>query len=262
MEKDKINPELRKDIALKMDKVKDNPGFYDERKKVVDTSLIALGDIYSFWIEHPELRRAYLTHNLKEDTIRKQARDGIRAITDGWYFLLDKGRERDFVETFDLFDLERLNAIVYREQHSVRKFKPGERFRKGSVQINARGYHPPDAKDVVPKLSRLFREVKEVFRVDPLEAAIYAHLGIASIQPFDDGNKRCARLVQNRILFDAGLPPSIIPAGEGRFYLDLFCRSARPYEDKDVEGQREFFDYNASKVNNALDEILEDLKVK
>jgi len=258
----KIDPEIREDIRLKMEKLKDNPKFYDSRKKTVNNSLIALGDVHSFWIEHPELRRQYLTHNLSEETVKKKAKRGIRAIIDGWYFLLNKGRERDFIDTFDLCDLEKLNSIVYRHGPRVDDVKPGQRFRKGHVTLNAEGYNPPNPDEIVPELKQLFRELRRTYHDDPLEAAIHAHLGIAAIQPFDDGNKRCARLVQNRLLFEDGLPPSIIPAGEGRDYLILLCRTLRAYGNKDIDGQRDFYNFNASKVNSALDEILDDLEFK
>jgi len=258
----KIDPEIREDIRLKMGKIRDNPKFYDSRRKAVNNSLIALGDVYSFWIEHPELRRQYLTYNLSEETIKKKAKRGIRAIIDGWYFLLNKGRERDFVDTFDLYDLEKLNSIVYRQGPRVDDVKPGRRFRKGHVTLNAEGYNPPNPDEIVPELKQLFRELRRTYHDDPLETAIHAHLGIAAIQPFDDGNKRCARLVQNRILFEDELPPSIIPAGEGRDYLILLCRTLKAYGNKDIDGQRDFYNFNASKVNSALDEILDDLQVR
>ena len=74
-----------------------------------------------------------------------------------------------------------------------------------------------------------------------------------------DGNKRSARLVQDRILFDVGMPPAMITAGEGKFYHDLLVRTLPSYYDGNREGQRQFYDYCASKVNNGLDDILGDL---
>ena len=88
-----------------------------------------------------------------------------------------------------------------------------------------------------------------------------AHIGIVGIQPFMDGNKRTARLIQNRILHSVDLPPAVIPAGEGKFYFDLLRRVLPFYQDGDMIGQKQFYDYCASKVNNSLDEILGDLEV-
>jgi hypothetical protein len=79
-------------------------------------------------------------------------------------------------------------------------------------------------------------------------------------QPFDHANKRTARLIQNRLLDNADLPPAVISAGEGRYYLNLLMDSAIPYSEGNMEGQRNFYNYVASKVNSGLDEILEDLE--
>jgi Fic family protein len=258
----RIGLELRRHIGLKMKEIRDHPDLYEARKKIVDDALYNLGDVYSFWIEHPELREAYLTHRKQPETMKKEAREGIRCITDGWYFLLDRGREGDFVDIFTAHDLERLNSIVYRYKHRVDKPKPGEQFRKSRVTLNAKGYMPPEPKEVPKLVSSALKRIKRTFYEDALEAGIQAHLELGAIQPFIDGNKRCARLVQNRILLDGGLPPSVIPAGEGRFYLDLFTKTLPAYAAKDVDGQREFYDYCASKVNNALDDILDDLQIK
>lgn len=260
-----INQKLREEIQLKMDKIAGNPDLYSSRKKVIDDSLLNLGDVYSFWIEHPELREDYLIGNKSEKTIAKMAEIGIRAVRDGWYFLLKRGREEDFVDVFGLYDLERLNSLVDRSKKPVKKPKVGERFRKPSfdnAKLDIPGYTVPSAEKVQRRIKKLLGDVRDAYFKDPLEAGIMAHLGIAATQPFDDGNKRCARLVQNRILLDGSLPPSIIPAGESVFYRDLFKEAFPAFEKGEVEGQKQFYDYCASKVNNALDDILNDLQIK
>ena len=75
-----------------------------------------------------------------------------------------------------------------------------------------------------------------------------------------DGNKRCAQLVQDRILHDLDLPPANIPAGEGVFYRKLLGKTLPDYRDENPEGQKVFYDYCASKVNSGLDEMLGDLE--
>ena len=134
---------------------------------------------------------------------------------------------------------------------------PGE-FRKFDVTLNIPCYTPSSWERVPEKIDKLFSEIKEMYSVNPLESAILSHLGIASIQPFSDANKRCARLIQDRILNDENLPPAVIPAGEGKFYFDLLKRTL-PTLGEDKNGQKQFYDYCASKINNGLDKILGDL---
>ncbi len=265
MTKEYIAPELKKEIQIKMDKIEGNPNFYEERKKIIEDKLYKLGDVHSFWIEYPELREDYLLHNKKEKTIEKMAKLGIRSIKDGWYFLMDRGRRSDFVDVFDSYSLERLNVLVDRDKKRIKKPKPGKGFRQpgrfDNVKLNIPGYTVPNAKKVPKKISGLLENVKDMYKENPLESGILAHLGIASIQPFNDGNKRCARLVRNRILEDAGYPPAIIPTGESVFYRSLFEQAFPAFEKQDIDGMREFFNYDASKVNNALDEIINDLNI-
>jgi Fic family protein len=93
----------------------------------------------------------------------------------------------------------------------------------------------------------------------PIEAAIYTHLHLAGIQPFIDGNKRTARLLQDRILFSYELPPAVIPAGEREVYIDLLEQALVGVRNNAVKPQRPFYDYIGGKVNSVLDEILGDL---
>ena len=134
-------------------------------------------------------------------------------------------------------------------------------FRLKDVTLNFPDYTPPSWENVPGLTREAIQKVKQDYVDNPLESAIYAHLALALIQPFREGNKRTARLIQDRLLWDACLPPVIIPAGEGRFYLDLLERTSVPYREGNDGGQGQFYDYIASKVNNGLDDILNDLDV-
>ncbi len=60
-----------------------------------------------------------------------------------------------------------------------------------------------------------------------LVIAAYLHAKLVSIHPFADGNGRCARLLMNRTLMMAGLPPLTIAETDRLAYfgaLDAFCR--------------------------------------
>lgn len=247
-----INPHLREEIELKLGKIARHPKYYLERKKLVLTDLTFIGDVYSFWIENPELRKALLLEKRQPQTLRKEARKGIANIHNGWYYLSQIGYSHDFVEKLSPEILKRLNKLINPGGET-----PGE-FRKFDVTLNIPFYTPPSWERVPEKIEQLFSEIKEMYHVNPLESAILAHLGVAAIQPFSDANKRCARLIQDTILNNENLPPAVIPAGEGKFYFDLLKRTL-PTIDENNDGQKQFYDYCASKVNNGLDEILGDL---
>lgn len=251
-----ILPELTQEIELKRQEIERNPSAYNKRAALVKDSLRAMGDIYSFWIENPELREQFLIARKKPETLKKMAYKGTQAIHNGWYYLNNKGKFGEFVQELDPSILKSTNALINGFDRTL-----GE-FRKNDVTLNIKNYEPPKYEDVSRKVNDSLNNIKRLNDESPLLAAIYAHLSLALIQPFDSANKRTARLIQDRILLDAQLPPAIIPAGESRFYLELLCNTAQSYANGNMLGQKQFYDYIASKVNNGLDEILGDLDTK
>jgi Fic family protein len=248
-----INEHILEEIGMKLEKLADDPRYYDRRKNLVVQSLRSIGDVYSFWIENPGLRKALLLEKSNEKKIRKMARKGIQDVNNGWYYLTEIGKSRKFVDYLDANILKKLNGLVNPNMDMPRD------FRKKDVTLNIRGYTPCSWEKVPNKVDEAIKTIKELYTENPIISAITAHLSLTAIQPFMDGNKRCARLVQDRILFDMGMPPAIITAGEGKFYHELLVKTVPAYHDGDKDGQGQFYDYCASKINNGLDEILGDL---
>jgi len=252
-----ITQNIAQEIKDKLEKLSQQKGYDKARHRAVTEDLRTIGDVYSFWIENPDLRKSLLRGRNSKQTIRKQAARGIRAIKNGWYYLNDVCK-RDCVGSLDISLLEKLNGLI--EPRKGGRVRLSTLFRSGDVTLNILGYTPPSPERIAEKLKALIGQVREMYTQEPLEAAIMAHLGIACIQPFPEGNKRCARLVQDKILWDAGMPPAVIQAGEGTYYFGLLSQTAPAYRDEKTEGMREFFDYCASKVNNGLDTMLNDLQ--
>lgn len=248
-----INPKIADEINLKMDKLAGDPRYYNQRKSLVVHDIRTIGDVYSFWIENPELRKTLLQEKSKEKSLRKIAKKGIQDVNNGWYYLSTIGKTGKFIDYFDEKVLKKLNGLVYTDGEKPRD------FRKKDVTLSILGFTPCSWEKVPQKTNEALSNIKELYEKSPLECAITTHLELAAIQPFIDGNKRCARLVQDRILHDIGMPPAIITAGEGKFYHDLLVRTLPAYGDNNKEGQRQFYDYCASKINNGLDKILGDL---
>ena len=59
------------------------------------------------------------------------------------------------------------------------------------------------------KIPAMMTELAAVLKASAptVDTALAAHLGVASIHPFQDGNGRAARLVMNMVLMRAGYPP-------------------------------------------------------
>ena len=255
-----ISENIREEINLKLDKVKRHPEYYDEKVSLVKQSLRSLGDVYSFWIEHPELRKDLLLENKKKETIIKLARKGIQSVHNAWYYLTENHKHGDFVDDLNHDVLKHVNGLVNGGGKDDGNYRSNEgRMVADNVTLNIPGFTPIDADKIQGEINHIIAQVRGKYGKDKLESAIYAHLALAMTQPFRDGNKRTARLIQDRILHDAELPPAVVTAGEGKFYLDLIKRTAPAYQEGDEAGQRQFYDYCASKVNNGLDEILGDI---
>lgn len=109
-------------------------------------------------------------------------------------------------------DLKYLNLMVLEGTEVRDEVVPGE-FRKHVVEVN--DYRSPSAAyndELVGRLCTWMNEPRwtEVLGsqyVLPIIKAIAAHLYIAWIHPFGDGNGRTARLVEFDILSRAGVPP-------------------------------------------------------
>ncbi len=115
----------------------------------------------------------------------------------------------------DLFDRISIGKII--DIHTLLTDKLGihKNFRKRIVRITGTKYLPPDnefvIREAMEKLADLINEKENIF-----EKAFLMILLISYIQPFEDGNKRTARLSGNAILMNGNTCPlsyrSINPA--------------------------------------------------
>ena len=249
-----ISPSLDREIEQKREKIQGNPDFYLVRAQRIKADLRNICDIYSFWLENPGLRKKIL-QGREERTpaeLRQEARQGIKQIKFAWAYLNSIGKTGNFIAEIS-------PRIILRVGGLVEPFKNKEGFRTGRVSLGL-NYTPPNPLRVSQYVQEFCDSVAK--RTDSsVEIAAYTHLTLAGIQPFNDGNKRTARLMQDRILEDFGLPPATIPAGEREVYIDLLEQALIGARDEKPNKQRAFFDYVGGKVNAALDEILADLRV-
>ncbi len=104
--------------------------------------------------------------------------------------------------------------------------------------------------------------------IHPVERAVLYHLHIARVQPFNDGNKRVGRLVQNALLEHEGYGATIIPVSERDTYMKGIVDAVKGYREREAEGEMfdawriplvaskgelDFLNYLAQKVSDTLD---------
>jgi len=255
-----IDSRLRNEIAEKLKKIESHPSVYEIKKNFIIKDLKTIGDIYSYWIENPELRRAHLLDHKSPETVKKQAMKGIQSVHNAWNYLNNPKLIEDFIHKIaenDFKILKSANALIMGDPANK-----GVGFRKYRVTLNCEEYYPPEGEDKIrEKLKETNDEIIQLYYEDVIEAAISWHFEGAIIQPFEDGNKRTFRLIQDKILVEKGIPPVLISAGEAKYYHKLLCRAADSHGSQNIEPRKDFHNYCASKLNNGLDEILGDLEI-
>jgi Fic family protein len=101
-----------------------------------------------------------------------------------------------------LFDLHSLICAGELEQKELGSVRSDE------VLITGTDYVPLYGRDKInEELTYLLERLSQIDNVT--ERAIYAHLNLAYLQAFKDGNKRTARMMQTAIMIKSGLVPAL-----------------------------------------------------
>lgn len=196
----------------------------------------------SFLMEHPEYykhSRGGFYHGYTH-----QVREGVKRMEIAWDCLKEKS----------LLDGGKLSSeLVLAVGREVDVRNDG--YRQDRVSLNLPQYTPPNPLKIPFLIEQMVKDL-ETIPFHPIERAAFVHSRIAAIQPFIDGNKRTARLIQNKILCDNNYPYATIPLAERDFYIGLLEESMCAYRDRELKKMGPFFNYVSAKVNVALDEAL------
>jgi Fic family protein len=123
-------------------------------------------------------------------------------------------------------------------------------FRKGNVKILNAQVSPPRYEKVHRELASFFLENSHLR--NPMGRAVHAHFNLARIHPFEDGNGRTSRLVQNIVLEREGYFPIMISMNERDEYMDLIDRAVTSYKNAegDLADHRTYFEAKQSLIEN------------
>jgi fido (protein-threonine AMPylation protein) len=112
-------------------------------------------------------------------------------------FLLD---HPDYLSSLSLAKLEELHSLL------IQDLKVERNLRRRKVGITGTNYKPLDnefqIRDAIQEMCHLINSKQNVF-----EKALLALVLISYIQPFEDGNKRTARIISNAILMNGKYCP-------------------------------------------------------
>ncbi len=245
-----VDRKLLDEIDMKYGLLESNPDFYLKLNSRAIANLDKYSKVYSWWIEHPDIRKGVLDEELnaqQKGELISIARQGIERLKDAWKYL------RRIDDPLNHLCLVHLSKLVTPEEN----FQVA--YREGRVSLGLQ-FTPPNPLRVKERLEEAFAELRAEY-MHPVEKAVKAHLYLAGIQPFNNGNKRIARLIQDKILHNSGLPPAVIHPGERKTYIDFLENGLVGWRDSKPILQKGFFDYVAGKVNMALDEMIGDLNI-
>ncbi len=94
------------------------------------------------------------------------------------------------------------------------------KYRHEAVYIRGSSFVPPNYLKIPDLMKLLIMYLNEI-KNDPIRKAILTHLGLVTVHPFIDGNGRCARLLMDLMIFQAGYPIIIVKKERRSDYLNV-----------------------------------------
>lgn len=106
------------------------------------------------------------------------------------------------------------------------------KYRDGDVMITGADHTPPGHIKVPSLMNDMIRKYSQKDKkMHIIERAAFLHHRLAYIHPFWDGNGRCARLVMNLLIMNAGYPIAIVLKNDRkRYYRCLSLADEGDYE--------------------------------
>ena len=132
----------------------------------------------------------------------------------------------DRISPYDLIDIAyNVNNEVYNRT-----------FRTRPVEVpKAKHFRPAPAYELPMKMYSLFDSYHNIWTdLDIYEREARLHIEIVRLQPFEDGNKRSARILTNFNLLQNNKAPIVIPSSQTDEYFDYI-------DNYDVEGLAKLF---------------------
>lgn len=226
--------------------------------RLIAKSIEKNSQIYSYRMEHPKLGVPFSVPRNKN---KKAIKEGIKNIDNAFKWGCANFNPEKFDESFVREIAGRITPELYDSEKAE--------YRTSNVRISGASIMPPYPHKIVNyEIPEFVKSLKTKLKcnkiTNKIESAIYAHLSIARIHPFFDGNGRTARVLQDVILNHYSLPPPVIETGERMTYYKILDRAIMDLDatkaigEKGVftEGENLFYSFIAGKVNSSLDKII------
>lgn len=153
---------------------------------------------------------------------RKRNKEDINRYKLAWQKALGNIRKD---QNISAENLTKIAALLAPNQ----SFHPINGYRIHSARVTGSTYIRCGADSVPKKMGNLINKLGGLTL--PLEKAIYAHFHILRIHPFEDGNGRTARIVQDAILCANGYTPIPIPVDQRDIYMGILESGFHAHRD-------------------------------
>ncbi|MCL5730140.1 MAG: Fic family protein [Candidatus Pacearchaeota archaeon] len=255
-----IERELATEIEMRMEFIRShyNSEVKSRSRKLMTSEIEKTSQVHSYRMENPQI---IVPFSVPRNKHKKEIRQGIKNIERAFEWGIENFDPGNFDDIFVREIAGRVTPELYDTQIA--------QYRDRNVVISGASVTPPYPTKLIKKempefIQSLRRQLKCPNDLNKIEAAIYAHLHLARIHPFLDGNGRTARVVQNVILYHNDIPPPVIETGERMTYykmldqavLDIDESKAIGHEGAKTEGESLFYNYMAGKINASLDKII------
>lgn len=126
------------------------------------------------------------------------------------------GHSDAYSQIYKLIKHEYISEKDIRTLHKLFYFRINPKhagsYRKAQVFITGTDFIPPAPIKIPEYMAEFISNIAQLKQqTDPITYAALLHLDFVSIHPFVDGNGRCARLLMNIALLQAGYPITVIP---------------------------------------------------
>ncbi len=144
---------------------------------------------------------------LETETLIKEQKEAAGKTRDEAIMILN--HKRAFEAILDAkADFKKISVSEINQLHNLltKNLGVSSGIRKHAVGITGTTYQPLDNEH---QLKEVFQKTADAINTaeNPFEKALIVHFMIAYIQPYEDGNKRCARMMTNAILLAHNLFP-------------------------------------------------------
>lgn len=200
------------------------PIFNEEQQKkatfILESPLAKLSELYSNEIKDLAVVWCYYSGKIEGNTytyVETEAllKDGITSEKRYEDAKMLKNLYNTFISELEYIHKEKNQEII--DEHTLFRVhqsistglvsnEESGSLRARAVRVSGTDYTPPkNQQEIVSKLNEIL--FQQGGYSNPLEKAIYLHCNLARLQPFIDGNKRTARMIESIALMNADIIP-------------------------------------------------------